>query len=1024
MRRLLLAASILFSLGMAHAATKEVATSGTDTPGCGTVGTPCATPWYCANQLSGGGGDTCNVHVGTYTSVGGPIINVGGAPGIPNTIKGAGDGDAVIKPSVITDNTLRIGANDLLFQGLRVRGSVRYIDAPEYGSRTEWTRNVMQCPGPGDSTASNYGYFFSESLGTGLTNYHEDIYIHDNLFDYSSSAACPTVTLGSGINFTHFYHTRRLRIQRNDFRVSTTVLAPNGKIMQGVGLKVCNELADISENYFTVSGGGIVDKMLWEGTNPAAGGFSVQCPNLVGRNAWHNNLADIKAGGAVSIFISSEPLGQYDSSGIFYNNTASGVGALVDNDPDDALPSVSGTMQVFNNIHYNGTAYHQRWEDEEGLAAASYVDRNIYYPEAVTGAEFRVCTAVFVCTDYTTYADWKTAVSPKDQASTLADPAFVSAGAGNFRLQAGSPAATGGRGGSFPTYRGAYSVAGTETIGCSFQSGCFSFGTGSVCGNGIVETGEQCDGADLAGEDCESQGFDEGTLACGTSGPTACKFVTTSCCRCGDGVVGCTETCDGNTAHCEDIDPLYDNTHDAGCLSYCEWDTSTCTSAAVYGNGVIEFPEQCDTGNLNGEDCASQGFDGGTLACATPGEFVVSGCTATTPDVTICAVKPKRPGDEIIDDDLLNVIQVNLFVKDLFPVDADHVDETALQPWYDAIAAAHTPKRLLLAINYNAADKGHNQKMVPAWFEATCPLIHVLGYTDSVTGVVYGDSQYIPVWWHSGCEEPAKHIARTLTAHFANDPRIIGFFPTGYSDLFPISLAGEQTIQTCKPTARGGTGLGWQDYGYTIPCFTTDGGVEQSRALGSDPYGPMVRRVITEWATHVASNQILLYSERNISVDSLTDDIYHLISSIYPRIASTQNGFRPFEELADQISRWQGLQASGHHAGWNSISKNGFGSCDDRECSISGTNCKTEPCGTGQGTCEPVCSPTCSGTTLCPGVLAAAIRSSFGALRDNKTIFELATKSWNQNVDAKQECFRAGHPIAPWRGVSIRGYGQ
>ncbi|HIH21166.1 MAG TPA: hypothetical protein HA222_00690 [Candidatus Diapherotrites archaeon] len=36
----------------------------------------------------------------------------------------------------------------------------------------------------------------------------------------------------------------------------------------------------------------------------------------------------------------------------------------------------------------------------------------------------------------------------------------------------------------------------------------------AVCGNGIVETGEQCDGTDLAGQTCQSQGFVGGTLGC------------------------------------------------------------------------------------------------------------------------------------------------------------------------------------------------------------------------------------------------------------------------------------------------------------------------------------------------------------------------------------------------------------------------------------------------------------------------------------------------------------------------------
>jgi hypothetical protein len=56
------------------------------------------------------------------------------------------------------------------------------------------------------------------------------------------------------------------------------------------------------------------------------------------------------------------------------------------------------------------------------------------------------------------------------------------------------------------------------TLGCS--SDCSSFDTsgctggGPVCGDDVAESPEVCDGTDLAGEDCVSQGFAEGMLGC------------------------------------------------------------------------------------------------------------------------------------------------------------------------------------------------------------------------------------------------------------------------------------------------------------------------------------------------------------------------------------------------------------------------------------------------------------------------------------------------------------------------------
>jgi len=95
----------------------------------------------------------------------------------------------------------------------------------------------------------------------------------------------------------------------------------------------------------------------------------------------------------------------------------------------------------------------------------------------------------------------------------------------------------------------------------------------SLCGNGVVEGVESCDGVNLGGASCASFGFTSGTLAC-TLG-------------CGYDVSGCAVTC---------------------------------------GNGTIEGAEECDQGNLNGNTCLTQGFGAGTLACGSGCLFDTSGC--------------------------------------------------------------------------------------------------------------------------------------------------------------------------------------------------------------------------------------------------------------------------------------------------------------------------------------------------------------------------------------------------------------
>src|SRR3989344_6781100 len=46
-----------------------------------------------------------------------------------------------------------------------------------------------------------------------------------------------------------------------------------------------------------------------------------------------------------------------------------------------------------------------------------------------------------------------------------------------------------------------------------------------LCGDGVVDSSEECDGANLNGASCSSRGFTSGTLSCSSS----CEFNTSSC---------------------------------------------------------------------------------------------------------------------------------------------------------------------------------------------------------------------------------------------------------------------------------------------------------------------------------------------------------------------------------------------------------------------------------------------------------------------------------------------------------------
>lgn len=134
-------------------------------------------------------------------------------------------------------------------------------------------------------------------------------------------------------------------------------------------------------------------------------------------------------------------------------------------------------------------------------------------------------------------------------------------------------------------------------------------GVGDVCengcGNGIIESGEGCDGGNLGGTSCVSLGWDGGSLSCDST----CQIDTSACTQCGNGVREGGEQCDGTDlagATCGDVGCLGGN---AICASDCTIDYSQCVECPVCdGDGVCETDENCD-------DCPSDCLADAGSAC-------------------------------------------------------------------------------------------------------------------------------------------------------------------------------------------------------------------------------------------------------------------------------------------------------------------------------------------------------------------------------------------------------------------------
>jgi fibro-slime domain-containing protein len=117
--------------------------------------------------------------------------------------------------------------------------------------------------------------------------------------------------------------------------------------------------------------------------------------------------------------------------------------------------------------------------------------------------------------------------------------------------------------------------------------------TSPLCGNGVVESGEQCDDGTPAGGDGCANCMLEAGFACVTQAapPQLCHATT-----CGDHVQEGTEACDdGNLVPFDGCSPQC--TLEAACLGTC---------APQCGDGVIEAGESCDDGNIfDGDGCSS-----------------------------------------------------------------------------------------------------------------------------------------------------------------------------------------------------------------------------------------------------------------------------------------------------------------------------------------------------------------------------------------------------------------------------------
>ncbi|MBN2722974.1 MAG: hypothetical protein JXR95_02770 [Deltaproteobacteria bacterium] len=174
-------------------------------------------------------------------------------------------------------------------------------------------------------------------------------------------------------------------------------------------------------------------------------------------------------------------------------------------------------------------------------------------------------------------------------------------------------------------------------------SGCDDSSDTNHCGNGVIDTGEECDGNDTDGVTCQSLGYVTGNVSCADD----CTLIVNCTGSCGNGETEEGEDCDGDdipVPECADLPNRHYVGGSVGCNNDCTLDLSQCESC---GNSIVDEGEDCDGAVMPETMCselAGTGYYEGSLSCGSNCLYDVSECNS-------CGNGVKDDGEECDGDD-------------------------------------------------------------------------------------------------------------------------------------------------------------------------------------------------------------------------------------------------------------------------------------------------------------------------------------------------------------------------------------